>query len=192
MSTRGKRGSQPLTNEEIHALLSACTRGSLGDRNRAMIYVLWRCGLRISELCRLRPCDVDPIAGTIRILQSKRGRSRTVGVDGETCSLIALWAAKRTAQGVPGFRPLFCSLDGGALTPNGVRELLRRLKRKAKVIKPCRPNDFRSTFATVASRQIPITDLQWALGHSDLGTTQRYISNLGGASIDAVRAIKWG
>jgi site-specific recombinase XerD len=107
-------------------------------------------------------------------------------------SVIALWATKRAAHGVAGYRPLFCSLNGEALKPNGVRELLRRLARKSKVEKPCRPNDFRAGFATTAARQIPLVDLQCALGHSDLGTTQRYIADLGGGSaIDAVRQIRW-
>jgi integrase len=192
MNLRGKRPKQVLTLEEIHALLEVVTRGDLGARNKALIFTLWRTGVRVSEICRLRPSDVDLMDGTLRVLASKRGRSRTIGLDGETVGQIALWATRRTARSINGQCPLFCSLTGDRLTPNAVRELLNRLASKAGLNRHVKPNDLRATFASVAARQVPLPDLSNALGHSDLAVTSRYIADLGGKAIETVRAIRWG
>ncbi len=67
-----------LTREEVRALLAACGRSATGLRNRALLAILWRAGLRVGlailwraglrvgEALALRPSDLDPAAGTRR------------------------------------------------------------------------------------------------------------------------------
>ena len=188
-----KRGikypAEILSTEEIHAILAACTSGTLGLRNRAMLFVLWRCGLRVSELLALKPGDVLPDA--IRVRHGKGDRARTVGLDSEAAAIVGQWMERRRALGLDGRQPLFCTLRGEALHTNAVRELLKRLCRKAGVVKRVTPHSWRHTFAATAARQIPTHYLQDALGHSSLATTSRYVAHLGGAAVDAVRGMTW-
>src|SRR5688572_13302450 len=69
-----------LTDQEVRALMDACGRyTATAVRNRAMIAVLYRSGLRISEALALYPKDIDFASGAIRVLHGKGDKSRTVG-----------------------------------------------------------------------------------------------------------------
>ncbi len=85
-----------LTREEVRALLAACGRSATGLRNRGLLVVLWRGGLRVGEALALRPSDLDPAAGTVRIPRGKTGH-RTVGLDPEALALVGQWATHRRA-----------------------------------------------------------------------------------------------
>lgn len=178
-----------LTTDEVRSLLGACTTGSLGLRNRALIMVLWRTGLRVSELLSLRGADVS--GDSVRVLHGKGNKARTVGLDPESQAVLALWVERRASLGLSNRAPLFCDLKGGGLHTNAVRELLKRLAAKAGVVKRVHPHGFRHTFAAHAARQLPIHFVQQALGHSNLAVTSRYVSHLGGAAVDAVRGMTW-
>jgi len=122
-----------LTEPEAIALIKACARlrRRPGIRNRALIAVLWRSGLRISETLGLELRDLDLEAGSLRVRHGKGDRSRTVGVDEQTSALLARWLDRRRKLG-PGARaPIFCTLDGGRVDASYVRHLLPRLARKA-------------------------------------------------------------
>ena len=63
---------EPLTQEEVKALIRACSKRAVtGIRNQALIVVLYRAGLRISEALALMPKDLDAQASTIRVLHGK-------------------------------------------------------------------------------------------------------------------------
>jgi site-specific recombinase XerD len=71
-----------LNDAEVRALLHACGDRTLPERrNRALLVLLYRSGLRISEALMLHPKDIDLDSGTVRVLFAKGGRSRTVGID---------------------------------------------------------------------------------------------------------------
>ncbi len=78
-STRRRFPAEILSDDEVHRLLDACSRGPTGLRNRALIAILYRGGLRINEALDLFPKDIDLEHGSIRILNGKGGRARTVG-----------------------------------------------------------------------------------------------------------------
>ncbi|MDQ2897970.1 MAG: tyrosine-type recombinase/integrase, partial [Actinomycetota bacterium] len=113
-ATSRRRPPEVLSEAEAIALLKACsTRAPTGVRNRALIAVLWRCGLRISEALALELRDVDLQAGTVRVRHGKGDRSRTVGLDEQTSALLARWIDRRKKL-EPGARaPIFCTLAGG-------------------------------------------------------------------------------
>ncbi|MGH2862096.1 MAG: tyrosine-type recombinase/integrase, partial [Solirubrobacteraceae bacterium] len=97
-SASRRRPPEVLSEAEAVALLKACsTRAPTGIRNRALIAVLWRSGLRISEALSLELRDVDLKQGTIRVRHGKGDRSRTVGVDEQTAALLARWIDRRRA-----------------------------------------------------------------------------------------------
>ncbi|MGI9014401.1 MAG: tyrosine-type recombinase/integrase [Phycisphaerales bacterium] len=70
-----------LSPTEVKALMDACGESPAGLRNRALLAVLYRAGLRIAEARSLRVIDVDQARGAIRVMNGKGGSSRTVGMD---------------------------------------------------------------------------------------------------------------
>jgi len=147
-STSRRRPPAVLSEAEAIALLKACSaRAPTGVRNRALIAVLWRCGLRISEALSLELRDVDVQAGTVRVRHGKGDRSRTVGLDEQTTALLARWIDRRKKLS-PGARaPIFCTLQGGRIDSSYVRRLLPRLARKAGIDRRVHAHGLRHTHA---------------------------------------------
>src|SRR5574342_716421 len=85
-SRPAKRPIDILTREEIHRLMKGCGgQRAIPRRNRAIIVMFWRTGLRRSEVLDLKVHDVDLDAGTIRVHFGKGQKPRTVGIDPEAC-----------------------------------------------------------------------------------------------------------
>jgi site-specific recombinase XerD len=185
---------EPLEAEEVRALMAACSRRApTGIRNRALITVLWRGGLRISEALALEPKDLDRKEGAIRVLHGKGDRSRTVGLDPEAFALVELWLERRRSLGINGHRRVFCTLAGSPLSTAYVRALLPRLARKAVIEKRVHAHGLRHTHAAELAREgVRMNVIQAQLGHSSLATTDRYIRHIEPQEvIETMRARKW-
>jgi site-specific recombinase XerD len=77
--------------------MGACGRYTpTGLRNRALIALLYRAGLRINEALRLYPKDLDLTDGSVRVLHGKGGKSRTVGLDPGAAAVIEHWLDARS------------------------------------------------------------------------------------------------
>ncbi len=193
-STSRRRPPEVLSEAEAIALLKACSaRAPTGVRNRALIAVLWRCGLRISEALSLELRDVDVQAGTVRVRHGKGDRSRTVGLDEQTTALLARWIDRRKKLG-PGARsPIFCTLQGGRIDSSYVRRLLPRLARKAGIDRRVHAHGLRHTHAAELAREgTPINIIRDDLGHTSLAVTDRYLRDVAPqAVIDTIRARRW-
>lgn len=176
------------------ALIRACSaRAPSGIRNRALIAVLWRCGLRISEALRLELRDLDLQAGTLRIRHGKGDKSRTVGLDEQTSALIARWLDRRRGLS-PGARaPVFCTLEGSRIDSSYIRRLLPRLAHKAGISRRVHPHGLRHTYAAELARErAPINVIRDALGHSTLAVTDRYLRDVAPIHvIDTMRSRAW-
>jgi len=109
-----------LTAAEVLALLDACGDWPTGVRNRALLAVLYRGGLRLNEALELRPKDVDRDSGAVRVLCGKGGRARTIGLDDGALALLDRWLAVRAswASGRQRRRPP-CSATGSAASCGG-------------------------------------------------------------------------
>ncbi|MFZ0043430.1 MAG: site-specific integrase [Solirubrobacteraceae bacterium] len=190
-----RRPPEVLTEPEAVALIKACsTRAPTGVRNRALIAVLWRSGLRISEALALELRDVDLDAGTIRVRHGKGDKSRTVGLDEQTGALLARWVDRRRRL-EPGARaPVFCTLHGSRLDASYVRRLLPRLAAKAHVERRVHAHGLRHTYAAELAREgTPINIIRDALGHTSLAVTDRYLRDVAPIHvIDTMRARSWG
>ena len=78
----GKRyPADPPRPEEIIAVMREARGGSYGLRIRALIVVLWRAGLRISEALALTETDIEPPRGSLVVRRGKNGKRREVGMD---------------------------------------------------------------------------------------------------------------
>ena len=194
-ANKGKRyPAEPLTTEEVSSLLAACSeRAPTGVRNQALITVLYRGGLRISEALALEPKDLDSKEGTIRVLHGKGDRSRTVGLDREAFALVELWLNRRRDLGINGRKRVFCTLAGAPLSTAYVRTLLPRLGRKAGIEKRVHAHGLRHSHAAKLARErLPMNVIRAQLGHSSLATTDRYIRHIEPQEvIEAIRALNW-
>ena len=169
--------AEVLTPDEVKALIRSCSsRAPTGIRNRALIALLYRAGLRLGEALALKPKDVDTDQGTVTVLHGKGDRRRTVGLDPGAMAIVARWVDKRKQLGIGPRRPLFCTLDGKSLEPSYVRTLLPRLARKVGIEKRVHPHGFRHTMAyELMMEGVPVPIIQRQLGHASLATTDRYL-----------------
>ena len=194
-SNKGKRfPAEPLSSDEVKSLIRACSpRAATGVRNRALIVVLYRAGLRISEALALLPKDLDPTNGSLRILHAKGDQARTVGLDAGAWAILQLWLDRRAALGINGRSPVFSILQGKPMKPAYIRTLLPRLACKAGIDKRVHAHGLRHSFAyELAGEGTPIHLIQAQLGHSSLATTDRYVRHLNPAAVvEAMKAREW-
>ncbi len=191
----GKRyPAEVLAPDEVQALLAGCSnRAPTGIRNRALLAVLYRGGVRISEALALMPKDAEASAGTITVLHGKGDRRRTIGLDAGAFALLERWLDARRRLGLGGRQPLFCTLAGGSLDPSYVRALLHRLAERAGIEKRVHPHGLRHTHAAeLAAEGKPVNLIQAQLGHASLATTDRYLRHIAPQQlVDAIRAREW-
>jgi len=188
-----------LSPEEITALMDACSDGPAGVRNRALITVLYRAGLRINEALALRPKDLDPRTGAIRVLFAKGGRDRTVGMDGRAFEVLGHWLAIRAAR-LPGAEaiqaraPVFCMLDGRPLADGYIRVLFPRLGRLAGIAKRVHAHGLRHTHAAeLRAEGVDVGIISKQLGHRTIATTARYLDHIAPWSVvEAMQGREWG
>jgi integrase/recombinase XerD len=194
-ANKGKKyPAEILTPEEVGALMAQIsTTSSLGLRNRALITVLYRAGLRHSEALGLFPKDVDLAAGTIAVLRGKGDRSRIVGVDPDAGRVIAQWLERRTKLGFGSDVLLFSTLQARPLQRSYLKSILPQLARKAGISKRVHPHGFRHTHAyELMMEGIEIPIIQRQLGHVSLATTAIYLDHIAPKQvIETIRRRSW-
>ena len=186
--------AEVIPRDEVIRLMGACSsRAGTGIRNRAAVGIMYRAGLRISEVLNLMPRDVDSKAGTITVMNGKGGKRRVVGLDPEAFDALARWIDRREQLGINGRARLFCTLEGRPLSAPYVRAALGRLAKRADIDRRVNPHSFRHSFAAEMAREgKPMNLIQQALGHSSLGTTSRYLSHINPTEvIAAMRSREW-
>jgi site-specific recombinase XerD len=187
-----------LTPAEVARLMDACPRrGPSGIRNRALIVVLWRGGLRTQEALDLELRDVDRDAGTLTVRHGKGNRRRVVGFDPAAFAVLEQWLQARAKLGVPRGAKVFCTITRGnigqPLSGGYWRETIKRLGRKAGIEKRVHSHGLRHTHATELRREgVDLVVIQRQLGHSSLGVTARYLDHLAPTEVvDKMRARHW-
>jgi site-specific recombinase XerD len=183
-----------LSGDEVLALLAAIKGPSLTvARNRALVALIYRSGLRVSEALQLQPKDIDLTAGSIRVLFAKGGRARTVGIDPGALAVLSAWMVVRPGMG-PGARsPVFCGRGGRRVSSAYVRRLLPRLARRAGVLKRVHAHGLRHTHAAeLRSEGVDIGIISKQLGHVSIATTIRYLDHIApSAVVEAVHGRVW-
>jgi integrase/recombinase XerD len=149
----------------------------VGVRDRAMLEVLYGCGLRASEAASLDLNDVDVREGFVRVF-GKGSKERGVPVAGAALTALQDYLV----HGRPYLRPksrrqdpaaVFLSVRGGRLARQTVFEIVRRHGRRAGL--DLHPHTLRHSFAThMLEGGADLRALQEMLGHSDMSTTQIY------------------
>src|ERR1043166_3497173 len=132
-----------LKASEVRRLLEvARTDGTAGVRNAAILWTLYRTGLRISEALALRPHDVDFDEGTVFVRRGKGSKARTVGIDESAYPALREWIAAR-----PSSEFLFSTRTGKLIQTSYIRGLMARLGREAGIPKRCHAHMLRHTLA---------------------------------------------
>jgi site-specific recombinase XerD len=160
-----------LSREEASALLAQPSRRyPTGIRDRALIRVFYRAGLRCSEALELKPRDVQLARHEIRVNQGKGGKDRIVWVDEATVEVLTRWKEVRPRS--PWF---FCTLGGRQMATGDVRKMLARRGAKAGVELRVHPHLLRHTFASeMLEDGASLVELKQLLGHERLETTAIY------------------
>ena len=182
-----------LSHEEIDRLLRACSkRAPTGRRNRALIALLWRGGLRLGELLSLSPKDVDLEEFVVRIQQGKTGK-RVVGLDSSTAALVEQWIVSRRKLKISGRAPLFCTLAGGKINQSYIRHLLPRLAKKAGIERRVHAHGLRHRMAIdLVQEGADLLTVRDLLGHASAATTQTYLSRIGASdAVEFGRQREW-
>jgi integrase/recombinase XerD len=174
---RGKRLPEVLTRGEVQALLSS-PKGSdpAAFRDRALLEVMYACGLRASEVIGLDVADVDLDEGLLRA-RGKGSKERVVPVGrAAVAAMRAYLAHGRTALvRLAPERALFVNFRGQALTRQGLYKIVRRHATSAGLADRMSPHTLRHTFAThMLSGGCDLRSVQEMLGHADVATTQLY------------------
>ncbi len=171
-----------LTPAEIRKLMDQCSRRfPTGIRDAALIALLYRCGLRVSEALALYERDVNGERGTLRVHNGKGHKPRTVGLDAGAFAFIDKWMATKRKLGLDK-TTLFCTLKGDPIASTAnIRDMLKRRAKKAGIDKRVHPHGLRHTHAMelIADEKIPLNALQKQLGHGSLATTSIYVDHLG-------------
>jgi len=192
---KGKKfPAEPLTREEVIRLMGQCSRRApTGVRDRALICLLWRGQLRISEALALKVADFNPSDCTIRVLKGKGKKARVAVVDQQAADVLTAWLERRKKLALNGHRPLFCTLAGKAVSAPAVRQMLYRRAGKAGIEKRVHPHGLRHTGASeLAAEGIALLDIQHQLGHSSAATTNAYLHQLNPVARAArLRARTW-
>lgn len=118
-----------------------------GLRNRELIALLYRTGLWINEALSLYPKDLELNDGSVRVLNGKGGRSRTVGLDPGAAAMIERWLDIRSRLELGGRKPVFCTLRGHPMADANVRVMMKRLAARAGIDKRVHAHGLRHTHA---------------------------------------------
>ncbi len=178
---RGPRRSgilpKVLSRDEVLRLLAA-PKGTepLALRDRALLELMYACGLRISEVAGLRLTDIDAQARMLRA-RGKGQKERLVPVGRQALGALAAYEARgRPALvGMLAESHLFVNSRGHGLTRQGLYKIIQGHAQSAGLYGKMAPHTLRHTFAThLLAGGCDLRSLQELLGHADLSTTQIY------------------
>ncbi len=168
---------QVLTRDEIALLLRTPTGQDPGAvRDRALLEVMYACGLRASEAVGLELADLELNDGVLRA-RGKGSKERLVPI-GRTAITAVRAYLRRGRPALVGSRDehrLFVNQRGGQLTRQGLYKIVQRHAKTAGLEERMSPHTLRHSFAThLLAGGCDLRSLQEMLGHADIATTQIY------------------
>ncbi len=175
----GKHLPEVLTVDEIDAMIACIdTSSPLGQRNRAIIEVLYGCGLRVSELCNLRISAVFPSEEYV-VVDGKGGKQRMVPISRVALDQIAIYM-KQVRPLLPEQKGchdvLFLNRRGAKLTRVMIFYIVKQLAELAGIRKTISPHTLRHSFAThLLEGGANLRAIQQMLGHESITTTEIYV-----------------
>tara|TARA_B100000780_G_scaffold109173_1_gene76337 strand:+ start:147 stop:1034 length:888 start_codon:yes stop_codon:yes gene_type:complete len=166
-----------LSEEDVELLLAAPdVETNAGLRDKAMLELLYACGLRVSELVNILLTELSMTEGVIRVT-GKGNKTRLVPMGEEAVDWIKKYIDESRnnilKQRVSKY--LFITIRGGAMTRQAFWYLIKRYAIIANIKKSMSPHIMRHAFAThLLNHGADLRVVQMLLGHSDISTTQIY------------------
>jgi integrase len=166
------RSREHLTEDEVFRLMEAARDNRYGGRDAALVFVMYRHGLRVSEACALDWSAIDFAAKELHVRRSKLCKSATHPIRGD--ELRALRRLHREA-GAPRHGPVFVSERGTAFTRDGINKLIARAGAAAGFGYRVHPHMLRHACGfALAKAGHDTRRLQDYLGHKSINSTVRY------------------
>ena len=163
-----------LTVDEVVKLVE--TPGSENvyeSRDRAILELLYSCGLRVSELVGINLNNLDLISMSVKVL-GKGNKERMVPLGSKACTAIKTYLSQRLDL-KPEDDYLFVNSRGGRLSTRSINRIIKKYAAISGIPKNISPHVLRHTFAThLLGGGADLRAIQEMLGHKSLSTTQRY------------------
>ena len=173
----GEHLPEVLTLEEVDRLQQAIDLSKWeGQRNKAIIEVLYSCGLRVSELVTLKLSDLYLDEQFLRVT-GKGQKTRLVPISPVAIKQLQWWFVDRNAMNIkPGEEDyVFLNRRGAHLTRTMILIMIKRLGQEAGIAKTISPHTLRHSFATsLLEGGADLRSIQAMLGHESIGTTEIY------------------
>ncbi len=173
----GEHLPEVLSTEEVDRMEAAIDLSKWeGQRNRAIIEVLFSCGLRVSELVSLKFSDVFAEEKYLRIV-GKGDKERLVPISDTALNEMKLWLFDRNLMKIkPGEQDyVFLNRRGAHLTRTMILIMIKRTAEDAGITKTVSPHTLRHSFATALLQGgANLRAIQEMLGHENIKTTQIY------------------
>jgi integrase/recombinase XerD len=168
---------QPLSQDEMARLVSAPAGDTpLEIRDRALLELLYACGLRIAEACSVRLENLDDEGAVIRVT-GKGNKTRLIPVGKAALEALHLYLSNARPKLVSpkSGGEIFLSVRGHALTPARIWQVVRLYAKRAGIEESVHPHQLRHSFAThLLSGGADLRIIQEMLGHASIATTQIY------------------
>ncbi|WP_337382625.1 site-specific tyrosine recombinase/integron integrase [Prevotella sp.] len=175
--TVGEHLPEVLSTEEIDRMEAAIDLSKWeGQRNKAIIELLFSCGLRVSELVNLKFNDIFERDKFLRII-GKGDKERLVPISESALHEIKLWLYDRNLMKIkPGEQDyVFLNRRGAHLTRTMILIMIKRTAEEAGITKTVSPHTLRHSFATeLLKGGADLRAIQEMLGHENIKTTQIY------------------
>lgn len=166
-----------LSEDEVTKLLKSPDESALGIRDKAMLEVLYACGLRVSELVGLEFDEVNLGAGWLQIT-GKGEKVRLVPFGQYAQEALEHYLKIRhhfIPEGKKDCQAVFLTEQGGYMTRHNFWHMIKKYAATAGITKPISPHTLRHAFAThLVNHGADLRSVQLLLGHKDLSTTQIY------------------
>lgn len=165
--------ADPPTVEEIIAVMRTVGDHPRGERLRALIVLVRRAGLRISEALALQESDLDRSRGAVLVRRGKGGKRREVGMDRWAWQQLDAWLEIRSTLPIGA---VLCVIHGPTAgqrwEASPARKQLHHAAAAAKVRRRFAPHQLRRAHAVeMAHEGVPLVVIQRQLGHANLGIT---------------------
>ena len=174
---QGEHLPEVLSVEEVDAMLKAIDLSKPeGQRNHAIIEMLFSCGLRVSELVNLKLSNLYIDEGFIRVF-GKGSKERLVPISRRAIEDLRYWFIDRNALSIkPGEQDyVFLNRRGSHLTRTMILIMIKNTAADAGIKKVVSPHTLRHSFATaLLEGGADLRSIQAMLGHERIGTTEIY------------------
>lgn len=173
----GRRLPDALSLAQVERLLGTVTGSQPRPlRDRAILEILYGCGLRVSELCGADLVDLDSREATLRV-RGKGSKTRVVPVGQPALEAVAAWLERGRPRllGKHTAAAIFLNVRGGRLSRVSVWSLLKCSAREAGLSGQVSPHTLRHSYAThLLEGGCDLRIVQELLGHADISTTEIY------------------